>query len=249
MERVAFLLEETGERLACMLNPESLTVRRLAGVQARRSVGGTLTGAGLGDDPLFYTGGGTTELILDLLFDITLAGSSVVADDVRQLTAPLWNLGENGGSRDTYNRPPLVRFVWGKSWNIRGVVASVAERLEHFTPEGEPMRSWLRMRLLRIAEPSSTNVESPASLQSIEMLGVAPPETLGGTTRPVAATEEVNVHQYAADERLDELAQRLCGHASMWRWLASFNDLADPLHIAPGSLLRIPSLKLLEGKR
>ena len=34
MERVAFLIEETGERIACLLNPESLVVRRIAGASA-----------------------------------------------------------------------------------------------------------------------------------------------------------------------------------------------------------------------
>ena len=29
MERVAFLIEETNERLSCLLNPETLVMRRL----------------------------------------------------------------------------------------------------------------------------------------------------------------------------------------------------------------------------
>ena len=29
MERVAFLVEDTGERIPCLLNPESLVVRRI----------------------------------------------------------------------------------------------------------------------------------------------------------------------------------------------------------------------------
>ncbi len=39
MERVAFLIEETGERIGCLLNPDSLVIRRSAGVQPRRSAG------------------------------------------------------------------------------------------------------------------------------------------------------------------------------------------------------------------
>ena len=60
MERVAFLIEDTNERLSCLLNPENLVVRRIAGVQPRRSAAGQLTGVGLADDPLLYTGGGRT---------------------------------------------------------------------------------------------------------------------------------------------------------------------------------------------
>ena len=35
MERVAFLVERTGQRTGCMLNPEGLTLRRSAGVLPR----------------------------------------------------------------------------------------------------------------------------------------------------------------------------------------------------------------------
>jgi hypothetical protein len=154
MERVAFLIEETNERLGCLLNPENLVVRRFAGVQTRRSLTGQLTGAGLTDDPLLFTGGGLTELQLDLLFDISLAGSSVRTDDVRDLTRPLWNLAENAASPTNYARLPVVRFIWGKSWNIPGVVIAVAERLEQFSSTGVPNRSWLRMRFVRVGEPA-----------------------------------------------------------------------------------------------
>jgi hypothetical protein len=39
------------------------------------------------------------------------------------------------------------------------------------------------------------------------------------------------------------------GHPSLWRWLAIFNDIADPLHIRPGTPLQIPPLSFLEGQR
>src|SRR4051794_30450288 len=117
MERVAFLLEETNERLGCLLNPDSLVMRRTAGVVPRNSFGGYFTGMGLRDDPLLYTGGGRTELELNLLFDISLQGSSIETRDVRDLTGPLWNLAENNRPTNDRKRPPLVRFVWGKSWN------------------------------------------------------------------------------------------------------------------------------------
>ena len=154
MERIAFLLEETGERIDCLLNPESFIVRRVAGVQPRRSIGGPLTGAALTDDPLLYTGGGRTELTLDLLFDVSLATSPTPIEDVRMMTQPLWNLAENR-TDDTSGKPTLVRFIWGKAWNVPAVVAAVAERYEYFTLEGIPQRSWLRLRLVRVSEPGA----------------------------------------------------------------------------------------------
>src|SRR5262245_31697112 len=122
MERVAFLIESSGERIGCLLNPETVIRRRVAGVRPRRSIGGLLTGSASADDQLLYTGGGSTELQLELLFDVSISGSTIATDDVRDLTEPLWNLAENARSNDGETRPPMARFIWGKSWNIPGII-------------------------------------------------------------------------------------------------------------------------------
>jgi hypothetical protein len=244
MERVAFLLEETNERLGCLLNPDNLVMRREAGVIARRSAGGQFTGAGLRDDPLLYTGGGKTVLELNLLFDVSLAGSSIEATDVRDLTGPLWNLTENTHRVNGYLRPPLVRFVWGKSWNMLGIVAAVAEQLEQFTPDGAPQRSWLSMRLWRVNEPQNEPVRQSSALQTLPStnLQVLPERVLA---------DNVQTHVVSAGERLDEIAARSYPTQSMlevpalWRLLASYNNIEDPLHIPAGFVLRIPPLSAL----
>jgi hypothetical protein len=248
VERVAFLIERTGVRLGCLLNPESLVVRRTAGVRPRTSAGGPLTGAGLRDDPLLFTGGGSTTLELDLLFDVSLAGSSVAAEDVRDLTAPLWELAENAPADDGYGRPPLVHFVWGKSWNVAGVVAAVAERLESFTPEGTPQRSWLRMRLLRAAEPGAAEPTPAAAPPALEDLAVppegeAPEETTGAWEIAGGGAPEEGV----GGERLDAVAYSSYGDPAYWRLLAAFNNIADPLRVVPGTVLQIPRRAAGEG--
>jgi hypothetical protein len=230
-----------------MLNPEDLVVRRLAGVRPRRSSGGALTGAGLADDPLLFTGGGMTELHLNLMFDVALAGSSTPVTDVRDLTFPLWQLAENAADEQNYGRPPLVRFVWGKSWNIPGIVAAVAERLDYFAPEGEPLRSWLSMRFLRVAESASAVTADRRPLPSLQLPEefTPQPSTQTGTTPSQTDIPEFQVHEVASGERLDQLEFRFYGrrgHPALWRWLAIINDIVDPLHIAPGTPLQIPPL-------
>jgi len=198
VERVAFLVEETNERLRCLLNPETLVLRRTAGVRPRQSSAGQVTGVGLADDPLLYTGGGRTEMDLDLLFDVTLPGSSVTSEDVRDLTAPLWQLAENSQATSGASRPPLVRLIWGKSWNIPGIVVTVAERLEYFTAAGVPRRSWLRLRLLRVEAPTvpaaavapATNVGLQAANATFATPGaVRVHERLGGSDRSNTTVE------------------------------------------------------------
>jgi hypothetical protein len=234
------------------LNPESVVIRRLAGVHSRRSSTGPLTGAGSKDDPLIYTGGGTTEINLDLLFDVSIAGSSIATEDVRDLTSPLWELAEGAAQENGLTQPPVVRFVWGKAWNIPGVVVAVAERLENFSADGVPGRSWLRMRLLRVSEPTLSGPEAPT-------LGLAIPEVPEGMEIPpdqllvhevtggvAGEPEEEEQDEAGPPARLDTIAHQYCGYP-WWKPIAQLNNIGDPLNIAPGTLLRIPQDWLAKG--
>ena len=254
MERAAFLIEETNQRIGCLLNPESVVMRRAAGLRPRQSVGGQLTGSGQNEDVLIYTGGGRTELELDLLFDVSLAGSTIATDDVRDLTAPLWGLSENSSTPaggQGYRQPPLVRFVWGKSWNIPCVVAAIAERLEEFSAQGAPQRSWLRLRIVRVNEPArqtASDIERGTGLPNDLLNNIAASlpdeahdessqmhEILGGGE---AGTAESSPSE--SSERLDDIAYQYYGNSSLWRLLAAINNIDDPLHLDAGTLLRIP---------
>jgi hypothetical protein len=249
MERVAFLIEKTGDRIMCLLNPETVTVRRLAGIRQRTSSSGALTGSGLSDDPLLYTGGGSTELTLDLLFDTSLDGSASEFDDVRNLTRPLCDLAENYEDDFGRGEPRLIRFVWGKAWNIPAVVAATAERLEFFKEGGIPRRSWLRMRLLRV-NPADTGTQAQTSTPKMEDLldEQTTFSSLSGASTSTAAVEITggssdapeSERNNASPTRLDEIADRYLGSAGLWRLIAWYNDIADPLHVAAGTLLQVP---------
>jgi hypothetical protein len=226
-----------------MLNPETLVMRRTAGIRPRRSVSGPLTGTGLADDPLLYTGGGRTILELDLLFDVELPDARSAVADVRELTTPLWQLAENtqqeqrSGSK--YGGPAQVRFLWGKAWNVPAVVLSVAERYERFTRLGQAQRSWMRLRLLRVNE-TTPQPRPPTSfrLADVPASSRTPDETWG-------------VHERVQGERLDEVAERVYGDPSLWRLIAAANDLDDPADgasFAGDGLLRLPP-KPRRGKR
>jgi hypothetical protein len=227
VERVSFLIDSTGVRLPCLLNPETLAVRRVAGVRPRRSAAGALTGAELSDDPLLHTGGGRTELDLDLLFDVSLAGGSVTTEDVRDLTRPFWNLAENAGAG-----APQVRFVWGKSWNIPGVVVSVAERLENFTSQGLARRSWLRLRLWRVGE-SPRETAAPAASLDAATLAAMPPDALA--VRTLAGGDGPG-----GTERIDSFLARNGVSPADWKAIATLNGIDDPHRMPAAASLRLP---------
>ncbi len=232
MERVALLVEATGERLGCLLNPNTLVVERSAGVRPRQAATGLLTGGALADDPLLYTGGGRTSLTLDLLFDVRITGSSVQGEDVRDLTLPLWRLSEAAA--------PIVRFLWGKAWNVPGVVSAVAERLEDFDTAGLPSRSWLRMRLARVPETAALLDDAPP-------LAATQASTAPAVEGMPAQAEEIVTHRVLGEgpdspgERLEDIAFLHYGNPALWRLLAAVNGIDDPGRVPAGTVLQIPA--------
>lgn len=255
MERVAFLVEETNERITCLLNPESIMLRRAAGIRKLRSIGGVLTGAELADDKLLFTGGGMTELFLDLLFDVDFVDPNLEVGDVRELTSKIWKLTENSAEQGSFGMPSQVRFVWGKSWNIPGVISSISEHLDYFNSDGVPLRSWLRMRFLRVIEniteedlgtPFEPSVAATDEniLDQLDFISLAE-----GQTPADEIEDNVTTHQYVSGERLDQLVRQnygFYGHPSLWRLIASYNGINDPLNIQPGTIIRFPPINKLE---
>lgn len=249
MERVAFVVEETGARIDCLLNPESLDVSRQAGLRRRGSATGRLTGAGLADDPLHLTGGGRTELSLDLLFDVDLVTTPGGPQDVRALTRPLWQLAENSAAELGAVRLPLVCFVWGRSWYVPGVVAAVAERFDRFDLAGVPQRSWLRMRFLRVAD-SAAEAKADYDMMLAEAQAARAEQALAALppgAEPKAAVVAVGQGGAATIDpaevppvRFDLLATDGLGSPFLWRLLADYNDVADPLRVEPGTVLAVP---------
>ncbi len=227
MERVAFLIEETGERIRCLLNPEGIEVRRSAGIQPRVSSGGPLLTAGMSDDTLLAIGGGSTEMRLHLLFDLAVEGSERSVSDVRHLTRPLWNMAEGD--------PPRVRFIWGKSWNVPGVVTAVAERLEQFDVGGVPRRSWLALRFLRVEDsvPGKGAARKPPRPAQLDRMSL-------GAGRGGAFREMPGDGSGRAGERLDQVAQSHYGDPAYWRLVASSNGISDPFEVSAGGALRLP---------
>ncbi|MDJ0355996.1 hypothetical protein [Paenarthrobacter sp. PH39-S1] len=239
MERIAFLIEDTGEHLGALLNPETVIMSRTAGVEPRRTSGGRLAGAGLADDPLLFTGGGHTELRLDLVFDVDLAPAHLPVTDVRQMTRPIWSLAENSTEVEHQRRPPSVRFVWGRAWNVPGIVTEVAERFDRFASDGSPLRSWMRLVFVRVGqsadEEGGENYELAQRLPPVDL--TAPPvdslQVLGdGTDEGLQPAEpggeSVPSMPPVPAVELGILSWRAFGTPLLWKLLLEYNNIDDP---------------------
>jgi Contractile injection system tube protein len=243
MERVIFVVEGSGERISCLLNPETLVFRRQAGLRTRTDVTGAVTGHAMSDDPVVATGGGRTEFDLDLLFDTAIdqelnpaSETGPILADVRELTRPIWNLAENAQSADRYGGPAAVRFIWGRSWNILGAVTTVSEKLERFSPDGEPQRSWMRLRLRRLSEAPQSASVAPSVTPQYEAPSPRAQQSLQKSTAVDVPVDSDGMPQL----RLDQLAANRYGDPSFWRVIAAFNGIDNPLELPAGTVLRLP---------
>ena len=238
MERVAFLLEDSGEQISALLNPESVVMSRSAGVEPRRSAGGRLAGSGLADDPLLFTGGGRTELRLDLLFDTDLASGPTPVTDVRVLTRPIWRLAENSVEVDRQRRPPSVRFVWGRAWNVPGVVSEVAERFDRFAPDGSPLRSWLRLLFVRVGDAADTDRAGTEKLETrlppvdLTAPAVGTLSVLGDGSPPTSVDTDSDGVVSVPPVQLGLLSQAAFGTPLLWKALLEYNNVDDPAAFA-----------------
>ena len=234
MERVAFLIEDTGQHIGALLNPETVVMSRTAGVEPRRTSGGRVTGVGMADDPLLFTGGGHTELRLDLLFDVDLAPAGLDVTDVRQMTRPIWSLAENSAEVERQRRPPSVRFVWGRAWNVPGIVTEVAERFDRFAADGSPLRSWMRLLFVRVGsapdEDGGESFELRRRLPTVDL--TAPPvATLPVPGDGSPGADAASVVSNSDSAQLGLLSLAAFGTPLMWKSLLEYNDVEDPQHI------------------
>lgn len=220
-----------------MLNPETVVMKRCSGVRPRESLSGLISSNNKGDNPLMFTGAGHTAIELDLVFDISIGGSSIVTEDVRELTKPIWNLTENHQRADRLYRPALCRFLWGKSWNIPGVISSVAEKLESFSAEGVPRRSWMRLEMIRMIEQPRSELDDNdlwsggAGQTGQSFLGDfnAPEIEIPSIDSQFNDTNSIADTLENSFERIDLKADRLKGDSSSWREISTEFNIDNPL--------------------
>jgi len=144
--------------------------------------------------------------------------------------------------------------MWGKPWNVLGVVSAVAERLEQFDASGAAGRSWLRLKMIRVPE-SVAPPPSPAPPLAVTAPGAAPAvttatpagfteeqvyEVLGGGTRPGEEGQPTG-------ELLSTIVARFHpGRPDLYKAVAALNGLDDARWVEPGRLLTIPPLPSIE---
>ncbi|HUA45445.1 MAG TPA: hypothetical protein VMA77_09480 [Solirubrobacteraceae bacterium] len=203
-------------------NPESLKVSF-----ANQLVKPSGAGDQRGPAAYQFVGSGTTKLALTLWFDVgSPQGSGEPVDDVRKLTQQVafFITPTPAQGKDNVFLPPGVRFVWG-SFKFDGLMDSLEETLEFFSPEGKPLRSSLALSLSQQSiEFSFAETGSGASGGSAGATGGTP-----GTT-PLA--------QAPAGSTLPGITDA-AGLGANWQSIAAANGIENPRLLTPGTLVNL----------
>ena len=99
----------------------------------------------------------TTKLAVELWFDVTTDANG---GDVRAKTAKVGALMQpkKGKGKGKQPVPPGVRFHWG-TFLFEGVIESMDETLEFFSPDGKPLRAHVTLSLTSQDDPVTSDAK------------------------------------------------------------------------------------------
>jgi nucleoid-associated protein YgaU len=166
-----------------------------------------------GSSPPEFKGSEPCKLTLELFFDATDTFDSKVVDRVEKVFACLVPAG---GEAKAW--PPLVQLHWGEVTSFLGYVTQVQAKYTLFAPNGTPLRATCSLTIQEMPEQKAKQ-------------------------NPTSGTYVVHAeHTLLQGETLASIAYREYGDPQLWRALAEFNEVDDPLRLRPGTTLVVPEL-------
>ena len=211
----AFLTNvETGERIDCLFNPTEYSL-------SKSNTWSPVPMVGFNVPPTEFTGGGPTDLKLDLFFDTYEAN-----EDVRTYTDKIFNLAkiskETVDSATSRRRPPRCLFNWGRVFSFQAVITSVSVSYTMFRADGTPVRATMSLSL---QECKDADVQEPQN-----------PTSQGSWGH--------KIHVVRPNDTIDLIAAQQYGDPTAWRFIADTNDLDNPMELRPGQVLAIAPLEM-----
>jgi hypothetical protein len=163
-----------------------------------------------------FQGANAQTLQMEIFLDET--GSGDVASKVATLLE--WIKPTPGSVKKKKPEPPILTFTWGTNAALDGFQAylkTVSAKYTMFKADGTPTRATANITLEEA--PADPKKQNPTS----------------------GAIHGRAVHVIRAGDSLTSIAYDEYGDATMWRGLAAFNDIEDPLRLAPGTRVLIPT--------
>lgn len=195
-------------------NPGEYTVEKTSSWSRPQVRGGKQTGK-----PEFQ-GANAQTLKMEVLFDqfISGVGGGDVAKSVNTLFE--WVKPTDDSVAKKKPQPPIVVFEWGDNpalTSFRAYVKSVSVKYLLFDPSGKPLRATANVTLEEVPVPPKK--QNPTS----------------------GAIQGRRSHLLAEGDTLASIAWTEYEDATLWRGIADFNRIDDPLRIRPGQSILIPT--------
>ncbi|MEZ0241048.1 MAG: peptidase M23 [Chloroflexota bacterium] len=200
------------KELRFTFNPTEYTITKSA--QWNRPTTG---GAKSATTPAFQ-GANPQTLQMEIFFDEYEAGGNVTA---KVATLLEWLKPTLSSVNQTQPQPPILAFEWGVNdalKNFRGFLKSVTAKYTMFRGDGLPTRASANVSLEEV--PLDAGKQNPTS----------------------GAIAGRSTHVLHEGDTLASIAYAEYGNAALWRGLAAFNDIDDPLRLKPGARILVPTM-------
>ena len=166
--------------------------------------------------PTEFAGADPSKLSVEMFFDATEEQNDSVVTAVEKLLSCCVPTEETRGQKRAL--PPLVVFQWGPVIGFPGFITQVGVKYTLFASDGMPLRA-----------TCSVSIEELAGELKAQ--------------NPTSGTLSVHRHHTVVEgDSLASLAHREYGDPTLWRALASFNDVDDPMRLRAGTALLVPTL-------
>lgn len=201
---------KAGQEVKCMFRPKEYSVTKQNSWNLKEVKGKDVP-------QLEFSGGGASNLTMELFFDTYESGKDVR----KEYTNKIWELTAiDEKLTDKYNRkgrPPKVQFQWGPVISFNAVITNVTQRFSMFKPDGTPVRATLSVTFQEAEKPGKYPFQNPTT-----------------SSKP-----GYRVRVIKEGDSLDWIAHEEYGNPALWRFIADTNDLEDPMKLNPGQALSI----------
>jgi hypothetical protein len=116
-------------------------------------------------------------------------------------------------------RPPTCIFSWGSFFSFEAAITSLLLTYTLFLDDGTPVRATADVEFTQLEDKNAFPGTNPTS---------------GGVTGE-------RIHRLGPRETLELVAWSEFGDTSLWRPLAAFNDIDDPLRVRAGDSILLPA--------
>jgi hypothetical protein len=173
--------------------------------------------------PPEFSGSEPCKLTLEMFFDATGSHDGSVVESVEKLFSCCVPTEDSIGHKKP--SPPLVVLQWGKITSFPAFVTQVSAKYTLFASDGTPIRATCSVSMEEM--PGDPAKQNPTS----------------------GALSVRRMHQLVEGDTLASLAHQEYGDPTLWRSLAAYNGIDDPLRLVRGTVVLLPSPEDLPARR